>query len=292
MRRTPPTWRRRRRRDFAWWAGGVWRWFGGALPERMFRGLGATLAERGTAAWPELRRRALAQIEARLDVREREAAAIAARMFRHFGTMAAELAIFDRLVGRIEAEVDLSDADATLLRALQREAGGLIVVSGHIGNWELMGARLARVLQRPAVFARAPADARWARWLAERRAGAGVDTLARGGVIRALRTVRHAGAAVGLLVDRRTTERSVRVPFFGALVSASTAPSRLHRATGWPVVVATVARRPEGGHRVAIDPLEGVPARELTARIQARLEARIRARPEEWIWFHDRWSRG
>ena len=290
MTPAPPTWWRRRRRDAQWWAGGVWQWLGRALPEPAFLGVGAALAGHGAAAAPRLRRRTVAQIAARLDVSVREAEAIAARMFRHFGTMAAELAIFDRLVARIDAEVELCEADAVHLRALQREAGGLIIASGHLGNWELMAARLARALRRPAVFARAPADARWAQWLSDRRAGAGIVTQARGEAAGPWRSLRRLGAAVGLLVDRRTAEPSVRVPFFGAPVWASTAPARLHRATGWPVVVATTARRPAGGHRISIDRLEDVPAAELTARIQAQLEARIRARPEAWIWFHDRWS--
>lgn len=290
MSRTPPSWLRRRRRDAQWWAGQGWLRLGRALPERRFLQLGAALAERGASFAPRLRRRTIDRVSARLGVTVAAAEEITAGMLRHFGTMAAELAIFDRLLARLEEEVQLSEADAALLRAQQRDGGGLIVAAGHVGNWELMAARLALVVHGTAVFARAPADPRWARWVTALRARGGVRTLARGSAVAPWRSLRRDGAAVGLLVDRSTVGASLRVPFFGSRVAASTAPARLHRATGWPVVVATCARRPGGGHRVSVDPIDPGDDVAVTTQIHARLEARIRAHPEGWIWFHDRWA--
>lgn len=287
--RAPTGWRRRRR-DLQWWLGRGWCALGGLLPRAVFLALGARLGRVAAVLTPGTRTAAERRIAQHLHQPPAEAAATARAMYRHFGRLAAELALFDRFLARLEDEVDLSPATARALRQRQREAGGLIVASGHFGNWELMAARLARELRQPVVFARAPADPRWARWLAELRSRGGVETLARDRSLGRWRAARRAGAAVGLLVDRSTTEPRATVHFLGAPAPASTAPARLHRATGWPVVVATAARRPDGGHRVEVDFLHDVPAADLNAAVQSALEARLRRQPETWIWFHDRWS--
>lgn len=294
--RTPPTFGRRRRRDAQWVLGRALLAVAGALPDAGGRAIGRQLGAAFGRASPARTERAVATIRARLDVDTVEAKRIARAMWRELGQIGFEAAVAPRLAARGDAYVELSSADRQRLLALRDRAGGLIVASGHVGSWELMAARLASELSPALVFVRGPADPRWADWLNARRRALGLVTAERGGSAWPLRALRRAAdlglgdpPTVGFLVDQATRVPCVPVPFFGVPAPTPTAPARLHARTGWPVVVATAARRADGGHRVQIDPLDQVAAPELPSAINAALERRIRARSEAWIWFHDRW---
>jgi len=237
-----------------------------------------------------LRQRAVVHLVERLGVGPNEARRIADAMFEHLGVMVAELARLPRLAALGDAYVALDPDAARRFRAACADRGGVIVAAGHVGNWELMAARLAREVTPAVAFGRAPADPRWAAWGQAVRRSVGVRTFDRGTSLWEWRQVRRRRPAVGFLVDQNTRVPSVELPFFGAPARTPTAPARLAQRTGWPVVVATAARRPGGGHRVQLDWLEGLAGIDLLRAINRRLEARIGEQPEGWVWFHDRWG--
>lgn len=196
----------------------------------------------------------------------------------------------------IEAQVELDDSIAVLERALA-EGRGALVVTAHLGNWELLAARLARAGVRGAVVGfQRRADSTSA-WLTDMRRAYGVQTVAQDAHPREILRVLARGEVVGLLADleaRRIDGESV--PFFGIPALTMTAPAALARASRAPLVPARCVRR-GARHRlmfeepVAVD--RSLARRETTLdvcrRLNATFERWIREDPEQWAWHQRRW---
>jgi hypothetical protein len=95
---------------------------------------------------------------------EAERAAIARGMFVHLGRAAMELVAFRRYEGRLERYVEF--AQPGVLGEVMARGKGMIFVTGHVGNWELLAQAISRAGVRNAVIAegtgrtrRAPARA-------------------------------------------------------------------------------------------------------------------------------------
>jgi KDO2-lipid IV(A) lauroyltransferase len=104
------------------------------------------------------------------------------------------------------------------------------------------------------------------------------------------------GGRLGLLIDQRVrAAEAIEVPFFGRPALTSPIVARLSRRTGAPVVPVFGEELPGGRYRVeALPPIAPLPGEDdvaLTRRYLATLEERVRARPELWLWLHDRWKR-
>jgi KDO2-lipid IV(A) lauroyltransferase len=214
--------------------------------------------------------------------------------YRELGRIAAEYGRMPRLThapgDEVVARVDGLDALESL------RGRGAVLLTGHLGNFEMLGAWLARFnpvdflvkpLSNPAV------EETIARL--RREAGAGTIPLGAGvkGVYRALR----AGRWVALVADQDQRRHGVFVPFFGRLASTAEGPARLSLQLGAPIVFGAIRRQPDGRHHLRMDPPREPqgPASDanvlaLTAWHAARLEQRIRESPEEWFWLHRRWK--
>ncbi|MBM4130020.1 hypothetical protein FJ250_03195 [bacterium] len=304
----PPLWRRARRR--AWWlavllvAGAA----GRARPATG-RALGACLGRLALRLRGRERRQAWRNLELAFPgqgVAERrrllEAAAAAAGR-NLYDALAAPRLLADPAFVR-----DEPGADGRPLMAVVREAAaagrGVLVLSGHLGCWELLGAWLARELARAGLpplhvataVVRNPA---LERWLRARREALGLVPVPRTAGVRPLLRCLRDGGVVAALVDQNTGVDSRSVAFFGAPAPTPAGPARLAVRLGAPVVVATIGRRPDGGHVVTNGglwrPTAGAPADaqvDLCLRtVNARLEECVRRNPAEWVWYHRRWDR-
>ena len=268
-----------------------------ALPLSWALGLGAW-GGRVAYRWDRRRAaRARLQIEAALGVGMGEAARLARQSYAHLGQVIVELAVANRRP--IEAWVDFPDAHRRTLEAAVNEGRGVVVVTGHIGNWELLARRVTAAGFDGTVVVRSSNNPYLGRWLATWRAASGLRVIERGAPDsprRMLAALRR-GGLLGLLIDQRTNVPSVDVPFFGRRAATPVAAAALALRRACPVVVATIARQPNGRHRLAVErialPSSGSAQHRrlaLTARLTAALEDAIRSHPAQWPWFHERWG--
>ncbi|MDQ0392946.1 lysophospholipid acyltransferase family protein [Labrys monachus] len=261
--------------DFAsWLMGVVWRSVAPRLKrhERALRHL--------AMAYPE---KSPAEIEA-----------IAREMWMQLGRTFAENLMLKRLyrAGRID------DRTGPVLDSLKGAGKGIVFVSLHIGNWELVitpaaarGIKAAGIYQRiknPKVddyVSRARRD-RYPRGLYPK----GAD------VARKLMRVAREGGAVAILADLRD-RRGISVPFFGHPAPSTSFPALLCRSSEAILVAARTVRT--GGVHFMIEAQEiKVPRTadrdadiaEATRRIHALFEQWVREHPEQWMWAHRRWG--
>jgi KDO2-lipid IV(A) lauroyltransferase len=222
-------------------------------------------------------------------------AAIGRGSFQHLGMMLIEiglLLVFDpaRMLARVTIE--------GLSHLRGRDGHGVLVLTAHFGNWELLG--LAHALTGgPLTVVVRPLDSAQLNRVAERlRTRTGTELIAKRRALQPVLDALRRGRMVGILLDQNATRLDgVFVPFFDRLASTSRSLAVLALRTGTPIVPAFIHRERNGHHRIIVEPPIKVPAGvspdgavvELTAECSRRIEEAIRRRPEQWFWLHRRW---
>jgi Kdo2-lipid IVA lauroyltransferase/acyltransferase len=279
------------------------------LPLALARPLGLALGAVGFALARREREKALRSLERAFPEKgaaEREALACAS--FGHLGRAMLEAACVDAADRHLEALVRWAPEDRAVLDAALARGRGVVFVSGHVGNWELLARRVARAGYPSQSIAKETSDPRLTRLVERFRARGGVRSIWRGheGAVRQMLRALKAGEILGLLIDQDTRAQNLWVPFFGHLAATPRAAADLALRTGAAVVVGFCQREPgaqgqPGGYRlwmqeVPVPPAGGDPAaREaaalaLTRALSERIEAAIRRAPEQWVWMHQRWK--
>jgi Kdo2-lipid IVA lauroyltransferase/acyltransferase len=212
------------------------------------------------------------------------------RMFVHFSQSVWELSRLSRWVPELD-----SRARQVLDEALA-EGKGVIVISGHVGNWEILGQAIAAAGYPIATIATPFYDPRVTRWLDAWRTQRGLKILWRDGnsgkaILRALRS----NHLMGFLIDQNTRTAGGYVSFFGRPAFTPTTPAALALRTGAPVIFCWHHRRRKN-HQITIERVtyertgdRGRDILALTALLTTRLENVIRTVPEQWVWMHRRW---
>lgn len=222
---------------------------------------------------------------------------ILARHYAELGRVAAEYPHLPRLVRAPRERVFAAyEGEAHLLEAAAR-GRGVLLVTGHFGNFELLGASIGRRHAVDFVF-KPPSNPGAGRWLLRTRTAAGVGQLTTHGGIKRVFQALRAGRWVALLGDQDARAEGVFVPFMGRMASTPAGPARIALATGAPIVFGSIARAADGRHEVRIappivpegDPRDENAVRDLTRRHTEALEAAVRERPEAWFWLHRRWK--
>jgi KDO2-lipid IV(A) lauroyltransferase len=269
-----------------------------ALPPRAGRELFAQLgATAGRLARRDLDRAvanlAIAFPDAPLPVRR----AMASAMFKQLGRNAFE---FLRLEGttpdavktRVSRVEGLENFDGALARGK-----GVVVVTGHIGCWELLPAYFVAMGYAVTVVGRRMSQARLNRRLVGAREGFGVTSLDRDDHPRPMFDVLSRGETLGLLIDQHTRVAGIWVPFFGRPAHTPTAVAKLAIATGAAIVPMALYLERAGTHVVRVLPEVPVrtsgsrdaDVRQITADASRAVEDLIRLDPSQWVWFHRRW---
>jgi Kdo2-lipid IVA lauroyltransferase/acyltransferase len=230
-----------------------------------------------------------------------EADRIARAAFRSFALVAVESLNYARYMGGEHyRERAVFDIPADTLAQLQRPEQGMIVVTAHLGNWEV-GGKLLSHLKPVTAIARKMNNPLTERVLERRNAGTRVtltpkrDADARR-FIRALRR----GDALALLVDQHARDHGLMVDFFGTPASTYPTPALLHLRTRAPLIFGCCLRTGPMNFRLVLNsPIEhaatgdrDLDVRLILAEINRQVETAIRGAPEQYLWGHRRWRDG
>ena len=278
-----------------------------ALPPARGLRLGAAI---GTAAyyllWPD-RRRALEHLAIAFgeEKTQAERRRIARACFAHLGMCFVEFVNFERMKDRLGEYVELSNR--AVIDACLARGKGLIWVTGHLGNWEILASYMgAQERFKVNAVSRAAYDRRMQGLLVRLRAHSDVRSIERGDprATRELIRVFRRNEVLAMLIDQDTRVQGVFVDFFGRPAWTPVAAAALAYKMDAPVLVGFIERIDAklGGvprHRITVsDPIElprtGDPQEDLrlaTAEFTKRIEAQIRRVPEQWVWMHRRWKR-
>jgi KDO2-lipid IV(A) lauroyltransferase len=217
---------------------------------------------------------------------------LSARVYRHFGRVAVSFVELPRLKPQDVGQWIDVKSFAVLDQAIRLGKGG-IVFSGHLGNWEIMGAIVAQC-GYPVTFVVANQSNRLVEDMIDRyRMAAGIEIYKRKDAVRGVLTALKRNRLVALLVDQDAHEDGAFVPFFGRLASTPRGPAVFHIRSGSPLIYADCIRLPGERYRIQLQNLDTsgcTDPDEITARMTAILESAIRNTPEQWLWMHRRWK--
>jgi Kdo2-lipid IVA lauroyltransferase/acyltransferase len=243
------------------------------------------------------RRLARRNIELGLGCGPAEAARIARASFENIGRTLAEFSLVGARTEELLERMELEGLEH--LREALAGGRGAFILSGHCGNWELLGARIAREVPVTGL-ARPMENPLVEELVAAQRRAAGARTMGARDSVREILRALGRGEAVGMLLDQNAlrSER-VFVPFLGRPAATNFGLAMLALKSGAPVLPAFSARGADGRHRGWIGPpIPGVGEGERAARIgvstaryTAAIEGYVRHHPEQWFWVHNRWKR-
>lgn len=175
---------------------------------------------------------------------------------------------------------------------------GLIVVTGHLGNWELGGAYLAaRGLPIDAV-ARHMNNPLFDVYLTATRQRIGMTVVHDDQAVKRVPRSLRSGRAVAFLVDQGAVGlASSWVPFFGRYAKTPRGPAVFALRLGAPIVFGVALRQPSGKYQLTFEPIDVKDTGDRDADVDrivtdytAVLERWVRRAPEQYLWHHRRWK--
>ncbi|MDW8107678.1 MAG: lysophospholipid acyltransferase family protein [Armatimonadota bacterium] len=266
------------------------------LPLRWAQQIGASLGLLAYALAVRYRRVAVQNLmRAFPDWTPAQVRTVARRVFRNFGVGLAEFFKAPTMT-RSQIEQILSVIGLENLDAAFREGKGVLLITGHFGNWELMARYLCLLGYPIAVIARDADDKDTTELITTLRERSGYKVFPRGNAARLVLRALRANEAVGILPDQNAGD--VFVEFFGQKAGSVAGPAVFHLRTGAPIVPLFCVRLPNDHHRVEIlPPMHFEPTGDTQADYQRImqslhdvLENYVRRYPDQWLWLHDRWK--
>lgn len=221
----------------------------------------------------------------------------ASACYQHFGRVGVELARLPKLDARwIESHVEIRGRDV-LDRSQARGLGG-VVMSGHLGNWEIMGASPS-VLGYPVTYiVTTQRNKAVERWMDSLRASRGIEIIkTHDNPIRVIRSLKK-NRLVAILCDQDAHEDGEFVTFFGRPASTPRGGAVLQLKTDASPIFCYATALPKGKWRITFEDIpipEGDGDKKDTETavlryVTKRLEEEIRKHPEQWLWMHRRWK--
>ena len=255
------------------------------------------------ACLPRLRRIGLRNLElAFSDLSPTERRQLLEQSFENFGRIIADFAHFPRstptdLAARVESS--LPQAWEVRYRAAKVAGRGVIFVTPHLGNWEMLALAMSAIFEPIAYLARPLDNPLLDRYTSRVRSRFGNRPInKRDSVLQGL-AILDGGGNLGLLADVNTLQRDgVFVPFFGHLACTTRSVAMLALRTD-ALIVPVCCVWNTNRYRILVgEPVEAVRTAsyakkniiDTTALYTAEIEKFIRDYPGQWIWIHRRWK--
>ncbi len=188
------------------------------------------------------------------------------------------------------------------LRRLMAEAEacgrGQVLVTGHLGAWELLAQSTVRAASAPVCAVAKPSRSTATSLFVERmRARAGVRVIwsGRTSLLRDMLSCLNRKETLIMVVDQRPDQRrGPEVDFLGRRTEFVGGPAALAAKRDCPLVAAFCVREGPFSYRLESEILRSPggtqDAVELSQRIAGAIERRVRAQPEQWMWNYRRWN--
>ncbi|GAB4163274.1 MAG: hypothetical protein Kow00107_10230 [Planctomycetota bacterium] len=227
-----------------------------------------------------------------LDAKRKEA--IAKGVYLHLGTMLAEVSKFRKWsADKVSSCIAFTGGEA-LLDAVSKGKGALLITA-HLGNWELAGMALPLKGVPISSVARPIRNTLLDETLNRLRTRFGQRIMVKFNVMLEIIRELKDGRCVGMLIDQDAERDCFFVPFLGEIAGTVSVPAKLAVKYKLPVFCVTSYRIAPFSHRYRITgpinfPTEGDDAVRITTEVfNNELSEAIMEHPEQWLWLHHRW---
>lgn len=175
---------------------------------------------------------------------------------------------------------------------------GVMAVTGHIGNFELLAAYFSLRGYKISVIGRELYDPRLNELLIKNRQRMGVQNISSTVSVKEVIRALNSGRALGVLMDQDTSRvRGIFVNFFEKLARTPVGSIILALRFNYPIVPMAIVQTEKGNYKIIIreeiKPIIEKRREEnifyLTQKCTDFLEEVIRRYPDQWVWMHKRW---
>jgi KDO2-lipid IV(A) lauroyltransferase len=267
------------------------------IPYRLALGIGSFLGWLAFDVFRIRRKVTLANLRNSLGEQRNGLVCIGRRAYRNFARSMVEYSLFPAL--NKEKVFDMMEiTGAEHFDQALSEGRGAIVVAGHFGSWELMGAAVSQRGYPVDFLVGEQRNLLVDNMMNDYRRSMGIGIIKMGaaakGIIKALKSNR----LVAMLSDQDAGSDGTVVEFFGRPASTPKGPAAFALKMNVPIIMGFAIREHGGKQRVIIEkpiypqksPDKEDDIRRLTQAYTSKLEEYIRSYPDHWFWPHRRWK--
>jgi KDO2-lipid IV(A) lauroyltransferase len=189
--------------------------------------------------------------------------------------------------------------NAGLINKKYDEKKGVILLSGHFGNWEYIAASVGARVNIPFyVVVKSQRNPYVNKWMNNVRTKWGNKIVPLGASIRQVYKELKNKNLVAMVADQRGPVEGIRVKFFGVDTAVYSGPAMLAVKTGAPIIFGLTIRQPDYSYKVTLEEIElnNLPEDneekilEISQRLASYLEKYVIKYPEQWFWMHKIWK--
>ncbi|MFA5069608.1 MAG: lysophospholipid acyltransferase family protein [Candidatus Omnitrophota bacterium] len=216
-------------------------------------------------------------------------------VFVNLGMGAAEILSLPKIKHRLDTFIDIQGRER--VDKVISEGTGAVVVSAHLGNWELIPVYFARNGYKSHVVARPIYYEKFNDWVSSLRSCMGVNVIYRTDSAKKLIRFLRQKELIGIVADQDVDSLGgVFVDFFGKKAYTPSAPVKLAQACRVPIIPVFIVRSGLR-HKIYVeepiyidDTSDPEWITNYTKRWSDIVESYVRRYPEQWVWMHKRWK--
>ncbi len=266
------------------------------LPRAWALALGRLLGLTIFILWPYRRNVAHGNLEKAFpDWSEKKRKTVLKKTYQHFGQVIMD---FIRIPHITEAGLSkVLTIDERFIKSLKEKRQGAIIMSGHVGGWEMIPLALGR-LGYQAVLMVMPQRGKGAPFIDAIRSSTGSGAIAKRASIRQMIRLLNEGTLLGLAGDQDARRNGIWVDFFGQPSSRPRGGAVFALHSKVPMLFAACILGEDKRYHLHFTPLptddctgdKDKDAQLLTQRYNTALESLVRQYPEQYFWFHRMWK--
>lgn len=200
-------------------------------------------------------------------------------------------------INRLDDLISFHGED-NLEKAINR-GKGVIFLTSHFGNWELLAAYVASKGYPMNAIGAQQRDPRITDLIIETREKLGVHTISKGFNLKSAIQCLKRGEILGVLIDQDVRDKGVIVPFMGLPASTPYGPVKIAHKLGSPVLPVFIVRKDDHIHHdiYILPPLEDPEGNPFGEDVEGStricndvLSEWITSHPDHWLWLYPRWA--
>jgi len=180
----------------------------------------------------------------------------------------------------------------------KKRGKGIIILSSHLGNWELMAKALTLKGYSLTIMVRRQRNKLVEGLIEQQRNKSKIKTLSHTVAPKEILQILKNNEIIGMIADQDGGEKGVFIDFFGQLASTIPSPVVFTKRSGAELIPLFDIRQKDGHHIVIIEPPYQLTTSsnikkdilDNTQQLSYKLESYIRQYPEQWFWLHNRWA--
>ncbi|CUS76460.1 KDO2-lipid IV(A) lauroyltransferase [Candidatus Kryptonium thompsonii] len=175
---------------------------------------------------------------------------------------------------------------------------GLILMSGHFGNWELNAVVTSLEIGKPlSIIVKTQRNRLVDKEINKWRCWFGNKVIPMERAFRESLKILSEGGIIALLADQSAPKEGLYVNFLGRPASTFAGPALMSLRTGAPIVMGFAVRDKNYNYRIIFEKVDFTPSGNesedifnLTQIHTSLLEKYVHLYPDHWLWFHRRWK--